>query len=231
MSDEPDKGGTELIETGSGLKVLVRRPVPTDEPHPALIMIHGWGANEGDIYELVPFVDRRVLIIAPRGPHLASDDPRGSFFWYNRAVMNKGQDATYKTSVEKLGQLLDELDGLGGVAVNRQQVYAGGFSQGGVMSLAMAAHFPDRLAGILPHSSSVTPTDAERLRSGVFRGKGAFVAHGTLDMVLQVKHGQTIKAVLEEGGVDLTYREYPIAHSTSPQSRQDLAQWLNGRLV
>ena len=81
----PDTSGTELIE-GGPLVALVRRPETADgafpaQGSPALIMIHGFGANEGDIYELVSDVDRRLLVVAPRGPMQVDDNPRGSWRW------------------------------------------------------------------------------------------------------------------------------------------------------
>lgn len=229
MNDEPDKSGTELITSGA-LPALVRAPQPSDKPHPALIMIHGRGANEGDIYELVPFVDKRVLIVAPRGPNRMSDDPRGSYSWYEWSSAGVLSPGVLDISLAGVSGLLDQLEEVGGVPVDKSQVYIGGFSQGAVMSLLVAAHQPDKLAGILPHSGVMTAPAAERFRAGAFRGKPAFVAHGLEDQILKVGLGQEIKAVLEESGVDVTYREYPIGHSTSPASRQDLGNWLNARL-
>ncbi len=229
MSEGPDISGTELI-TGSNLTALVRTPQPGKGTHPALIMIHGYGANESDIYELVPFVDRRVLIVAPRGPFLASEDTRGAFYWYDRVYFSGGDTSTFESSLKKLSQFIDELGQFSGVEVDPKQVYVGGFSQGAVMSLGLAANVPEKLAGIIPNSGFVQPETAAKLRAGAFRGKPAFVAHGETDMVIQISRGREVRQMLEEGGVDLTYQEYPIAHSTSPQSRQDLGNWLNGRL-
>jgi phospholipase/carboxylesterase len=106
----------------------------------------------------------------------------------------------------------------------------GGFSQGAAMTLRMAATFPEMLAGILPHSGFVVPAVSERLQAGVFRGKGAFVAHGFYDAVLSITQGHEVREVLQVGGVDLTYREYQFAHQTSLESRRDLGDWLNKRL-
>ncbi|HEX2911203.1 MAG TPA: alpha/beta fold hydrolase [Chloroflexia bacterium] len=229
MSTEPDISGTELIQ-GKALTALVRKPQPAQGPHPVLVMIHGWGAKESDIYELVPFVDKRVLIVAPRGPSLASDDPRGSFKWYERTEPGHPDEASIGYSTEKLGALLDELGELGQVEIDPSQIYIGGFSQGGVMALQMAATYPERLAGVISHSGFMSPSAAERLRAGVFKGKSAFVAHGTLDIVLRPNFSQQIKEILKEGGVDVTFHEYPIGHATSIESRQDLGNWLNPRL-
>ncbi len=226
---EPDISGTELITSGA-LPALIRRPEPGPSAHPALIMLHGWGANESDIYELVPFVDKRVLIVAPRGPGIVSDNPRGSWKWYEWTKPARPDPGLRDVSLEKLGQLLDQLGDLSGVKVDPTQIYVGGFSQGAAMSLMLAATYPDKLAGILPHSGFISPEYAEKIAAGCFKDKNAFLAHGIEDQMLKVGLGREVREILEVGGVHVTYQEYPIAHATSPESRQDFGNWLNQHL-
>lgn len=227
----PDTSGTELI-TGGALTALVRRPegeAPTGGS-PALVMIHGFGANEGDIYELVPYVDKHVLVVAPRGPMKVDENPRGSWRWSVPQEDGSPDPAVLQESASKIAALIGQLSELTGVKVDPTQVYLGGFSQGALMSLEMAANYPELLAGILPQSGFVSPGAEQKLKSGVFRGKPAFVAHGTRDQMLDVEKGRHIKELLESGGVDITYKEYNFGHVTSPESRRDFANWLNPRL-
>lgn len=229
----PDISGTELI-IGDPLTALVRRPQLTGpapaQGSPTLVMIHGRGANEGDIYELVPFVDRRVLVVAPRGPMQVDDNPRGSWCWSVQKSDGQPDPAILEESVRKLSALILQLSDLTGVKVDPTQVYIGGFSQGGLLSLEMAAQYPDLLAGILPQSGFSSPEAAQKLRAGSFRGKPAWVAHGTRDPILPVEKGRQVKEILEAGGVEVSYKEYNFGHVTSPESRRDLANWLNPRL-
>lgn len=227
----PDTSGTELIE-GGPLVALVRRPAG-DSPaqgSPALVMIHGFGANEGDIYELVPFVDKRVLIVAPRGPMQVDDNPRGSWRWSVNGEDGRPDPAVLQESARKVAELIGQLTALTGVKVDPSQVYVGGFSQGGLTSLEMAAEHSDLVAGIIDHSGFVSVNAQEKLRAGSFRGKPAFIAHGTRDDRLPLEQAHLVKEVLEAGGVDVTYHEYNFGHVTSPQSRRDLADWLNPKL-
>jgi phospholipase/carboxylesterase len=226
----PDTSGTELF-TGGVLAALVRRP-EGDAPangSPALIMIHGFGANEGDIYELVSYVDRRALVVAPRGPMKVDENPRGSWRWSVPQEDGTPDPAILQDSASKIAALIGQLTDLTGVRVDPAQIFIGGFSQGGLMSMEMAANYPELLAGILPQSGFVSPGAEQKLRAGAFRGKPAFVAHGTRDQMLGVEKGRHNKEVLEAGGVDVTYKEYNFGHVTSPESRRDFANWLNPR--
>jgi phospholipase/carboxylesterase len=230
----PDISGTELIE-GGPLVALVRRPQAAEGPapaqgSPALVLIHGFGANETDIYELVSYVDRRVLVVAPRGPMKVDDNPRGSWRWSINRDDGKPDPAVLQESTAKVADLVRQLSSITGVKVDQAQVYVGGFSQGGLMSLEMASRYPDLLAGILPQSGFTSPEAEQNLRAGAFQGKPAFVVHGTRDTILPVERGRKSKEILEAGGVDLTYKEYNFGHVTSPESRRELANWLNPRL-
>lgn len=235
MSQEnngPDLSGTNLIE-GGPLTYLLRLPVirtSTENPVPTLIMLHGRGANQGDIYELVQFVDKRVMLAAPRAPLLHSDDARGSFMWYENVQPGIAKPGSMETALEKLLKFIEELDQSAGVAVDRSQLYIGGFSQGAAMSFAAVSAYPEKFAGVIAHSGPFSDQQENRLRKANLRGKPFFVAHGTNDFLNIDEHGRRTAKVLEEIGADLTYKEYPIAHESSLESRGDLANWLNPQL-
>ncbi len=221
---------TTLIEN-SVLPYLLRLPEGSgDKPVPALIMMHGRGANEGDIYELVPFVDRRVLVAAPRAPLLNSDDPRGSFKWFDISAPGVAEPGTFDASVAKMVSFIEQLEQSTGVAIDRAQVYVGGFSQGAAMSLGLVAARPDLIAGVIAHSGPFSSQIETRVRAAKLAGKPFFVAHGTRDAILPLDHANRMITTLRELGADVTYHEYDFDHETSVQSRQDLADWLNPRL-
>jgi phospholipase/carboxylesterase len=196
-------------------------------------MIHGYGANEGDVFELVPYFDRRLLIAAPRGPGLYSPDPRGSFKWYDMDLQTC--QAAPGAPDPALGQLLQSFEDLPGAVsleIDPAHFFIGGFSQGATMSLAAVSARPELFAGVVCHSCPYSEELAQRLRGAAdkLRGKPVFLAHGLNDFLPVAEHGREVAAVLREIGADLTYKEYDFAHETSPQSRQDMADWLNPRL-
>lgn len=236
MSQEnsgPDISDTSLIEV-AGLPYRLRYPEAANQAVvPAIVMIHGYGANEGDVYELVPYFDRRLLIAAPRGPGLYSSDPRGSFKWY--AMDLQTCQAAPGAPDPALQQLLQSMEGLPagvGLEIDSTQFFIGGFSQGAVMSLAAVSARPELFAGVICHSCPYSEELGERLRGAAdkLRGKPIFLAHGLNDFLPIEQHGRKVAGVLREIGADLTYKEYDFAHETSEQSRQDMAQWLNPRL-
>jgi phospholipase/carboxylesterase len=134
-----------------------------------------------------------------------------------------------------LAQLLESIEALpqsAGLELDPAHRFIGGFSQGAVMALVAASAKPALFAGVVCHSCPYSEELAGRLRAaaGQLRGKPVFLAHGLNDFLPIAEHGRKVAEVLREIGADLTYKEYDFAHETSPQSRQDMAGWLNPRL-
>lgn len=112
--------------------VLEHRVRPAaGEPAGALVLLHGRGADEHDLFGLLDALDpeRRLLGITPGGP-LAL--PPGGRHWYRLGGIPTPEPATFHGSVDLLGRLLD------GLPVPVDRVVLGGFSQGCVMTWALA---------------------------------------------------------------------------------------------
>src|SRR2546423_12371623 len=58
---------------------LVRQPIIEAVTPPLLLLLHGVGSNEHDLYELAPFLDKRFLIISVRAPNTQGP---GSYAWF-----------------------------------------------------------------------------------------------------------------------------------------------------
>ena len=228
MSEEqngPDLSGTELR---AGIMPYRIRPVENvTGPCPLLFMFHGRGANEGDIFELVPYVSREVLVVAPRAPELYSADPRGSFQWLTRPA----PEATLADVEKPLTLILQLLEKLADeYPIDRKRIFFGGFSQGAALSHAAALLYPEVVAGVMAHSSYWPPNPAFRTNLPNTKGKPYFIAHGTQDDPGSLERAREARGLLEAVGAEVTYKEYPIGHATSPASRHDLADWLQAHL-
>ena len=197
-------------------------------PAGALVLMHGRGADELDLAPLVDILDpeQRLVGLVPRGP-LAL--PPGGAHWYIVREVGYPDQATF---LETVAQVSDWLDGaLTEVGVGPERTVFGGFSQGAVMSyaLGLAAGRP-RPAGILAMSGFIPAVDAFELDPESRAGLPVSISHGTYDPVIGVEFGREARDRLDEAGLDVTYREDPVAHQIAPgavaQSRAVLQQAL-----
>ena len=202
--------------------------VDGDGPHPALIMLHGRGADEHDLIGLAPFLDSRLLIISARAPFPFPYG--GGYAWYDVLQVGIPHPRMFAESYDRLTTFVDEV--IAAYPIDPQRVFLLGFSMGAVMAHALALTQPHRVAGVVAHSGYVPPEKELNLefRLDDLKGRGWFVAHGVHDPIIPVQFGRATRDLLKSTAVDLTYAEYPIAHQISQHTLDDLSTWLTARV-
>src|SRR6266498_1288268 len=108
--------------------VLEHRVRPAaSEPEALLVLFHGRGADEHDLFPLLDLLDpeRKLLGVTPRGPLSL---PPGGAHWY--AVQEIGYPDR-DTFLSSYGSAAGFVDGLG---FPHDRIVLGGFSQGAVMT-------------------------------------------------------------------------------------------------
>jgi phospholipase/carboxylesterase len=196
---------------------------------PLLLLLHGYGANEDDLFSLAPYLDRRFMIVSARAPIMLQPM---SYAWFNLGftpqgiVINPEEAESSRRMIRKfLGEIVEAYD------CDPKAVYLMGFSQGAMMSLAVALTYPGSAAGVVAMSGRVPPQTLEQIADkDTLIGLPIFVAHGTRDMLIPIGQGRDARAKLSELPVELTYREYDMGHEISYDSLKDVAEWLNERL-
>lgn len=202
---------------------------PAAGKSPLLILLHGIGADENDLFGLAPFLDERFFIASARAPYTL---PYGGNAWFELFIepgnvsFNKEQFLESQLKIpEFVNELVAEHD------LDASRVYLCGFSQGAMMSLSSALSEPEKYAGIVAMSGrAATEMIPEGIDSDKFKDFPIFVTHGTFDPVLPIENGRATKEILSRLPVDLEYKEYPMAHEISQESLGDVSGWLTERL-
>jgi phospholipase/carboxylesterase len=183
---------------------------PAGEPAGALVLLHGRGADENDLYPLLDLLDpeRRLLGVTPGGPHHLAP---GGRHWYALGGIPTPDPATFHATVPRLAAFLDALP------VSFDRVVLGGFSQGTVMSWAMSLG-PDRPrpAGVVAMSGFLPRLDDWPLTPERLIGAPVAIAHGSLDPVIPAQFAAEATAVLEAAGADVLRLQTPVPHMVDP---------------
>ena len=192
----------------------------------ALVLFHGRGTSEHDLYPLLDALDpeRRLLGATPRGPLVR---PPGGAHWYLVREIGYPDRDTFTAAYEAASEWLDAFSERTGIPPDRTVI--GGFSQGAVMTYALGlARGRPRPAGIVALSGFVPTVDGFELDLG--SAPSAAIGHGVYDPVISVEWSRRAKALVEDPGGDVLYRESPMAHSVDPGFLPELQVWLSGVL-
>jgi phospholipase/carboxylesterase len=191
---------------------------------PAILLLHGRGADERDLLGLIGAFDPRLLVVGARAPLSLG----WGYQWYELVEVGTPGPVGFARSLDLLGRFIPEI--VAGYDVDPARLILLGFSQGAVMSAALALSRPELaagavlLSGYLPPLADLEPDDA---RLGDFP---VFVGHGIDDPIIPISFGRQARDELTRLGVDLTYREYPIEHRISDEELADVASWIATRL-
>jgi phospholipase/carboxylesterase len=194
----------------------------------ALVLFHGRGTDEHDLFGLLDALDpeRRLLGVTPRGPLRL---PPGGAHWYVVREIGFPDPETFLATYERASAWLDAL--AAEIAIPAERTVLGGFSQGAVMSYALGlGRGRPRPAAIVALSGFVPAVegfelDLERPLPPVAIG------HGVFDPVIGVEWGRRAKALLEGAGADVLHRESPLPHAIDPRYVAELAPWLRRLLM
>ena len=198
------------------------------EPEGALVLLHGRGADELDLFPLLDLFDpeRRLVAATPRAP-LAL--PPAGWHWYAIRELGFPDPGTFYGVYPEAVGWLDYF--LADNGVRPQPLVLGGFSQGAVMSyaLGLGAGRP-RPVALIALSGFVPAVEGFELDLTPPLPPVA-IGHGTLDPVIPVEFGRAARALLEEAGADVLYREYPLPHTIDPGLARELPAWISEHLA
>jgi phospholipase/carboxylesterase len=177
------------------------------EPAGALVLFHGRGADEHDLFPLLDVLDpeRRLHGYCPRGPLSL---PPGGAHWYVVRRVGFPDPTTFFPSYTAAEEWLDSLP--------HDRIVLGGFSQGAVMSYALGLGVGrPRPAAVLAFSGFVPEVEGWELDASPPFPPIA-IGHGTYDSVIGVEFGRAARDRLVAAGAPVVYREYPLPHAIDP---------------
>lgn len=208
------------------LHYLVREPKTILNKNPLLLLLHGYGSNEEDLFSLASELPEEYFIVSAQAPYALM---YGSYAWY---AINFDADDTKFSDVNQAKQsrdlLVDFIDELTVKhAIDKEKITLIGFSQGAILSYAIALSYPEKISKIVAMSGYLnTEMAKENFKQNNFSNLKIFASHGTVDQVIPVDWARKTGPALERLGVNFVYKEYPVGHGVAPQNFYDFRNWL-----
>jgi len=190
---------------------------------PLLVLLHGYGSHERDLFGLVPYLPEQFVVAAVQAP-LAPPFPTPGWSWFPIEGLHARDPESTTRAAERFLEWVD-------TETDAEVIGLLGFSQGAVIALQALRLQPERfafavnLAGYVDAGPLPTDETLAEVRPPVFWGRGA------RDEVIpadRVTH--TVDWL--PAHVELSGRVYPgLTHSVSEDELHDVRVFLDKQLA
>lgn len=199
---------------------------------PVLIMLHGYGSNEADLFGLADKLDKRLMIISLRAPRSTKN---GGFCWYDLDFLANGEfKYNYQQVLETKKLILEFIkQACREFKLDSTQVFLMGFSQGAILSYELAFSFPSYIKGVMALSGRML----EETKSIVVSQKelnqvNFFIGHGVGDNVIKVFEAEKAHNFIKSKSSNpVFYKLYPMPHTIQQDELKDIQSWLGAKLI
>ena len=200
--------------------VLWSSPERERAGRPHLILLHGYGSNEGDLFQLAPYLPLDLVIAAPRAPLPHPMNFGYSWFPLNEQAEGIGIDG----AADALAQWISTIAG------KASRVGILGFSQGGVIGLQVLRRHPLAVDALVMLSSARHPVEDPGDEAMSARRPPVFLGRGTADDVFPAWRFADTSDWLPDHS-RLTERIYEgLGHSVSEPELDDVTAFLRTNL-
>ena len=207
------------------VKYIERLPVEKSENAPLFVLIHGYGSNEEDLFSFADDLPTNAHIVSVRALY---DIAYGGYAWYDINFVNNEKWMDEAQAIDSRNKLVDFIDALiQHENLDAKNVTLMGFSQGAILSYAIALNNPDKIKNVAilsgyPEHKIIGEFDQTK----DFSNLNFFVSHGNEDVVLPIDLGRIGEEYLKSLNISFEYHEYRSGHGIVPQNYFDLMAWI-----
>lgn len=218
-----------MLNTSLSLDHVIRKSSLTENA-PLLILMHGYGSDENDLFSFAAELPESLFIISLKAPYPMQ--PYGNAWYAINFDEEKGKwsdNEQAKSSRDLIAKFIDEA--IAEYPVDKNNVSLLGFSQGSILSYAVALTYPEKIKNIVALSGYINkdifPEDIE---TRDYSNLDFYCSHGSADQVIPVDWARQTPAFLDGLNIKHKYSEFPVGHGVAPQNFYELKDWLEKRI-
>lgn len=209
---------------------LIKEPKNKSGKSPVLIMLHGYGSDANDLFSFSGELPDDLFIISAQAPNPLP--PYGNA-WYALNFTNTGEkfsdDVQAVESRKKILQFIDEV--IENYPVDGDNLTLLGFSQGTILSYAVALSHPEKVKNVIGLSGYI---HEEILKEGYqnndFSKLSVYASHGSQDQVIPISWARRTPQLLKNLKIDHKYSEFPVGHGVAPQNLMEIKEWIKNKI-
>lgn len=208
------------------LTYLARVPAIHNTKTPVVILLHGYGSNEQDLFGLQNFFPSNYILLSARAPYTIGS---GGYQWFERQMVNgkfsgrkEDIDNNRKSILKFVTEVVKKYNADAG------NVYLVGFSQGAMMCYETGLTAPGIVKGIGVLSGRLSEPLRTALKPNNNLSKlKIFIAHGTADSRIPYAEGKAACDFLSTLSLKPEFHTYQgMDHTITNEVMADLLNWL-----
>lgn len=204
----------------------IKRASSLKEKAPLLILCHGYGSDENDLFSFAEELPEELLIISVRAPYKLQ--PYGNAWYAINFDAEQGKWSDNEQAIISRDILAEFIDyACENYNVNPNNVSLLGFSQGTILSYSLALTYPKKVKNIIALSGYINEDILpSKLDKNSYKHLDFYCSHGNVDQVIPVDWARKSKPFLDNLSIKNTYSEFPVGHGVAPQNFYELKNWL-----
>jgi len=209
---------------------IIRESSITNGKAPLLIMLHGYGSDENDLFSFASELPDELFIISAKAPFLLQ--PYGNAWYAINLNAEKGKWSNNEQAIQSRDLIATFIDeACKAYPVDSSNVTLLGFSQGTILSYAVALTYPKKVKNIIALSGYINMDILpQNFRDYDYSKLDFYCSHGIVDQVIPVDWARQTPGVLESLNIKYKYSEFPVGHGVAPQNFYELKAWLKDRI-
>ena len=203
----------------------ITRPSSLEENAPLLILFHGYGSDENDLFSFAAELPEELFIISVRAPYPMQ--PHGNAWYAINFDADQGKWSDNEQAIQSrdlIATFIDQV--IANYPVNKDSVSLLGFSQGCILSYAVALTYPEKINNIIALSGYVNEDLFEVKDANAYKHLSFYCSHGSVDQVIPVDWARQAPKYLSTLNIKHQFSEFPVGHGVAPQNFYEFKNWL-----
>ncbi len=207
----------------------IKRPSTLTENAPLLIMCHGYGSDENDLFSFASELPDELFIVSVRAPYPLQ--PYGNAWYAINFDAEKGKWSDNEQAIKSRDILVSFINYLSETyPVDSENITLLGFSQGTILSYALALTYPEKVKNVIALSGYINTDIIDLKPANTYKHLNFYCSHGSVDQVIPVDWARQTPEFLKALEINYKYSEFPVGHGVAPQNFYEFKDWLKKHL-
>lgn len=211
---------------GLVLEHIIKKPteIGAQKP-PLLLLLHGYGSDENDLFPFSEELPQNYFVISAKAPKPLQ--PYGNA-WYDIFMDHNGVKASDEQGAiearDLIAQFIDQATAH--YELDPFNVTLLGFSQGAILSYAVALTYPEKIKNVIGLSGYIIEATIAIKSAPSYKHLNVYCSHGSVDQVIPIAAARAIPEFLANCGIDTQLSEFPVGHGVHPNNFYEFKNWL-----